>query len=804
MKKIILMFISFISSYCIGQTFSDISSQLGFTFTQTAALNFGNGMSFFDFNEDGWDDLTFPTDVDSIFMFENVNGIYEKVQPSLYAPGEVRQISWVDYDNNGSLDLFISFHTIGIRLFENNGNFQFTDITSLAGLDVSQFDAYGFSFSDPDADGDLDVYVCVYESVGFTTNPTPNRYFENQGNGTFIENAVLYGIDNGLKTSFMPAWFDVNNDDLLDLHVINDRHPFADELYMNQGNNIYLPQATNYSIDNDGHFPMSLSVADFDNDGYQDIFKSDEADGVFWNGTPLNYKLYKNNSGTAFSEVSIPMNLTTQSFAWGGLWVDYNNDSYEDLYIATGHTSYTMNPVTNSILYTNQQGTGFINSTSSISGNINKTSYCPVKGDINNDGFYDIAVLNQNDEPNVLLNDGNTNNYLRISLQGTVSNRLAIGSLIKVYANNTCQTQTVFCGSGLCGQNSQHKIFGVGDASVVDSVIVTFPSGIKVKKENLPINQDYLISEQTIIQLDLQTNQGTNDFCTGDTIDIGIPNLYEYSWNTGDTTDIIPVTTTGNYSFSAKNITGDTIYISTDLYLTFHDGIPHQTVVTDVACGDIISGAAQVIPTNSNVVAGINWSNGGTGDFQDNLTQGAYNYILTSIHGCLDSGTVHVNENPMFTTQYFTTPTTDLDGGTIQFFHWGGTPPFQYLLNGNSVDSLINNLTPGLYEIEIIDALGCLDTVQFEITETNTNSLQLTQTQTLTIKYKNNYIEVCSGLNEQIDLVQVSNVMGKVLAKWDQNLTSCEKLPIRLQPGFYNILVLYNGQKRSLMLVVNQ
>jgi hypothetical protein len=437
----------------------------------------------------------------------------------------VREILWVDYDNDLDLDICISYYDKGIRLYQNDGSFNFTNITSLAGISEYPFQAYGFSFADPDADGDLDLYVGSHEIPGVFFSPQANLYYENQGNGTFLEKGQLLGIDNGLQPTFMPVWFDFNNDQNIDLALINDKQLWNDAMYANLGNGVFVDSASLTGFSNDGHNPMTLSVSDFNNDGFQDVFKTDVGSNTQINGLALEHKLFQNNSGN-FVDIAQGSGLDTNIFSWGALWVDYNNDGFEDLYIATAEgTGFE------SLLYRNNAGLSFELINDSINGNITSTSYCPVKGDIDNDGFYDIVVVNEMEDPDVLLNSGNENNFVKIDLVGNYSNQKGIGSTIEVYANGEHQTQTVFCGSGICAQNSQHKIFGIGTATAVDSIVITFPSGLVMTKTNLAANANYTIIEQVPQVVDFNSGMDTVYACDGDQFDIGIPGWINYNWS---------------------------------------------------------------------------------------------------------------------------------------------------------------------------------------------------------------------------------------------------------------------------------
>ena len=176
--------------------------------------------------------------------------------------------------------------------------------------------------------------------------------------GTFIDKTVYFNLGNGTQSSFMGVWFDYNNDEQLDLHVINDRVGGSDALYENQ-NGIFNDLADALGVLNADQNPMTSSISDYNNDGFQDIFITDfGVDSTATGLGPFRYKLFENQSGTSFIDQAAAKNLDPDVFGWGALWVDYNNDSYEDLYVATGNNFGVLIP-TVSMLYRNEQGTTF-------------------------------------------------------------------------------------------------------------------------------------------------------------------------------------------------------------------------------------------------------------------------------------------------------------------------------------------------------------------------------------------------------------------------------------------------------------
>ena len=399
MNKIIWILFFLIYSFGLkGQKLIDVIANHDINEHQNFTLSNVNGMSFFDFDEDGWDDLTYPMENDSILFYKNINGTLTQIDSYLFASGTIRQMLWVDYDNNGTLDLCISYENSEVKLYKNDGSFNFTDVSISAGIYPTVTTPYGFSFADPDQDSDLDLYICSYDP-----NNSQNKYFENQGDGTFIDQTALFNLGNGAQSSFMGVWFDYNNDQELDLHVINDRVGGNDALYKNE-NGVFNELADSLGVLNADQNPMTSSISDYNNDGFQDIFITDfGVDSTSSGLGPFRYKLFENQNGNSFIDKAAAKNLDPDVFGWGALWVDYNNDSYEDLYVATGNNFGVLIP-TMPLFYRNEQGTTFTQITDSIIGDALTFSFCPVKGDLNNDGFYDIAVLNKDTFPNIFLN----------------------------------------------------------------------------------------------------------------------------------------------------------------------------------------------------------------------------------------------------------------------------------------------------------------------------------------------------------------------------------------------------------------
>tara|TARA_B100001287_G_scaffold214719_1_gene183587 strand:+ start:4076 stop:6499 length:2424 start_codon:yes stop_codon:yes gene_type:complete len=789
--NVILITILLLSTNTIGQQFINVTMEQNITEFQNFAMSNANGMTFYDFDEDGWDDLTYPMHNDSIIFYKNFNGQFQKISSFLLSDGDIRQLTWVDYDNDGDLDLCISYDSDGLRIYDNDGNFSFTDVSISSGVYPSVSKPYGFSFIDYDLDNDLDIYLSDYSDP---SSQGRNMFFENQGNGTFIEKAIELGIDNGAQPSFMGVWFDYNNDDLMDLHVINDRDMSNDAFYENSGNGIFNDVAVSLGIANQGQNPMTSSISDYNNDGFQDIFLTDfGVDSILTGAGPYHYKLFKNENGNSFSDKAPEYNMSVNDFGWGALWVDYNNDMYEDLYIATGNTSGNEGALTNSILYRNDGGSGFTKLNDLINGNAPAVSFCPVKGDINNDGFYDIAVLNLNTPPDILLNEGNGSNYIKITPVGIESNRMAIGAEIRLFTDGTQQLQTVFCGEQLFAQNSQHKIFGVGDNEIIDSIHVHFPSGLVARRYQVPVNQSINIYEEifSTIHFELIEDVDSILLCNGDSLLIELSNYENYQWSDGSQDSSLLITSAGTYYFEAFNASGDTVYRSNDLVIEFESPPLVQLIVEEVNCNNQFSGTASLLFADSAFIDSTYWSNGDHGMTADSLTVASDHwYTFITNNSCSYSSDFSINNIESPNIQFITSAQSENEQGSISIFVFGGTPPYTYILEGDTVESYIDDLNAGIYELLVTDAYGCSAQASISI-QFMPSAVIAEHERKIDIKLTVDHIEICAPKNHlsELNLYDLSgkNVLSRTLKK--ENFKDCKKFNFTKPSGIYIAMI---------------
>ncbi len=441
---------------------------------------FGGGVSFYDYNNDGWDDITVSSsEGNPIHFYKNVNGIFviDDIKIS-NIDFESKQVQWVDFDNDDDMDLFITSQTGLNKLFENDGEFNFIDITVLSGLNQMATNSWGASWGDFNNDGYLDVFIC-FRNFGDTQ---PNALFKNNGDKTFTNVSVLAGINQINDPSFCAAFFDYNNDGWQDIFVTN--HKFSQSyLYKNNGDETFTDVSSISGADilADG---MSTTIGDFNNDGWFDIYVT--------NNPPGNYHLMNNGNGT-FTNVASSNGTGFYSVAWGAVFLDADNDTDLDLYVSGMLDGTTTLP---SAFYENI-GNNFFSIPENIGfENDTAQSFSNAIGDIDNDGFPEIFVVNQNKNNFLWKNTTqNSNNWLKINLKGTVSNKDGIGGKIEIFSNDKSQYRYTLNGEGYIAQNSKSEFFGIGTATIVDFVKVTWLSGVEDVLFNVAANQMITIKE---------------------------------------------------------------------------------------------------------------------------------------------------------------------------------------------------------------------------------------------------------------------------------------------------------------------
>jgi enediyne biosynthesis protein E4 len=486
----------------------------------------GSGIAFFDYDNDGWLDIyltngtrlgeTWPegkAPTSQLFK-NNRDGTFTNVteKSGLARTGWQTGVCVGDYDNDGWDDLFCCCWGHNI-LFHNNGDGTFTEVTRKAGIYDEQIRwGAGCTFLDYDRDGHLDLFVCHYIKLDPAQTPGPsappvcqwkgipvmcgprgltgdtNVLFHNNGDGTFTDISEKAGIlKPGPRYSITAVSYDFDNDGWPDIYVAVDSE--ASILYHNNHDGTFTDSAViagcAYSENGHEQAGMGVGVGDYDCDGWFDIFKTNFADDTC--------NLYHNNGDGTFSDVTFSsgVGINNRYVAWGCGFVDYDNDGWQDIVQINGHVYPEIDAHDIGQVYKNPRivyrnlGKGQFKDVSSEMGPGITTPFSSrgaAFGDYDNDGDIDVLVLNMNDVPSLLRNDGgNKQNWIKLKLIGTTCSRTAIGARVRVVTGTHVQMDEVHSGSSVMSQGDLRLHFGIGKAQVIDRVEVKWPTTQKVE-----------------------------------------------------------------------------------------------------------------------------------------------------------------------------------------------------------------------------------------------------------------------------------------------------------------------------------
>lgn len=485
MKKLVLSLAFCIPALLVSSQnyFSNAAVQTGIDHTYLGVA--GGGVSFCDFNQDGLDDITLATGQNEpIHFYKNTGGGFQKLPALVPHIDQAKQVLWVDYDNDGDKDFFVATFNGTNRLYQNTGSLILQDVTLAAGLPALGYQTFGACWGDYDRDGWPDLYFGE-RKFGQTGQPNENRLFRNKADGTFEEVSLLAGANDPGKIPFCSAFFDFNNDKWPDLYTANDKLS-GNTLLQNNGDGTFsdVSTMTGAGIEMDA---MCVAVGDYDNDGWQDVYVSD-----IENGNEFLHNLGGNGMPVTFEEVAEQTGTAFYGIGWGSSFLDAENDGDLDLYVSGMKVG---SAVVSSAFYQNNGDGTFSQPPAGFSGDT-VSSFNNAIGDFNNDGFPDIMVINTIPFKSQLWkNAGGNLNWLKIDLQGVLSNRDAMGARIEVYAGGNYQMRYRHCGIGFLGQNSDTEIIGLGNFEKADSVIITWPTGHIDRLFDIAKNQRIFILE---------------------------------------------------------------------------------------------------------------------------------------------------------------------------------------------------------------------------------------------------------------------------------------------------------------------
>ncbi len=496
----------------------------------------GCGVAFIDYDNDGWMDLLVlngtrleadPPGTSNRLYKNNRNGTFTDVtaKAGLMRAGWASAVTVGDYDNDGFDDLFITYYGHNM-LYHNNGNGTFSDVTKRAGLaqDAVRYGS-GCSWVDYDRDGKLDLFVANYLNTTLEKLPKPGenpdctwkgvavncgprglptgfvQLFHNNGDGTFIEVSKQSGVAAAAGSYPMTVVAaDYDNDGWPDIYVACDSTPSW--LFRNQHDGTFREEALErgVALSEDGieQAGMGVGVGDYDLDGNLDIFKTNFADDT--------NILYRNDGKGNFDDVTIRTGLgvETRYVGWGTGIVDLDNDGFPDLFIATGSVypevekkvpNYPFR--TPRIVFRNLGDGRFeelIEEAGPGVGEPHASRGCAF-GDFDNDGDIDILVMNMNEPPSLLRNDVSSGgHWLKVLLRGVQSNRSAIGARVTVVYGNRRHAQEVHAQSSFYSANDRRLHFGLGTETICD-LSIRWPNGAAETISKVAANQLVVIQE---------------------------------------------------------------------------------------------------------------------------------------------------------------------------------------------------------------------------------------------------------------------------------------------------------------------
>ncbi|MCB0762116.1 MAG: VCBS repeat-containing protein [Flavobacteriales bacterium] len=733
------------------------------------------GVTMFDWDNDGWDDLVFCQNGQPAIFLKNVEGTMTQGPSYLPELGELKQIIWVDYDNDGDKDLSVTSHEETVKIFRND-NWVFTDVSEEIGILDTEYSTFGQCWGDPDNDGFLDLYINNYDFF----DPWPNQFYHNNGDGTFTEMAYAVGIDNLYNFSFQSVFYDYDGDGWQDLFVINDRLYSENYLYHNNGDGTFEDVSQEMNVDF-VIFSMTSTIGDYDNDGDFDIYVTNN---------PTGHLLHRMNEEGTYDEVADEVGVATYDMGWAAQWMDYDLDGWQDLHVNC--SPFWSNNGQNKFFINNQDGT-FTYDVSMGFGGDPSWSHSSAIGDVNNDGAPDIAIMNNH--PNkcrLFESQDRINNYLKVRFEGVVSNRDGIGTLAKCYTGDLTQQRYTYCGEGYLTQNSAWEFFGLGQTETIDSLSVTWLSGHTDWFYDIDANQSLAIVEGSSLAFDL-ADFNENMMCPGDSIEIfGPEGFASYLWSNGDTTQStwlyqeqliqvlvenefgIPVQSpwfqitempainadfevahvdcngdpsgsiemlldnVEDYTIAWSELEGDTLLLDlmagtyhctiTDMMncsadyaieITEGDEIIIESQVTDVSCYGNADGSIALEISGGTGPVEADW-----GGFNvESIAAGTYSVVLTDSLGCMLEASYTIEEPEELTATLTTIDATDSYLGEATVEIQGGVEPYTIEWSNDETGETITDLSAGDYSVNVTDGNGCLWIGVFSITYSGIDEL---------------------------------------------------------------------------------
>jgi enediyne biosynthesis protein E4 len=446
--------------------FTDVTKQAGLSVPM-----YGLGVAVGDYDNDGYDDLFVTAYGQNHLFHNNGNGTFTDVtkKAGLWGPHELStSAAWIDADRDGRLDLLVANYV------------QWTPQTDL----FCTMDGVHKSFCTPES----------YHGASL-------RLWHNNGNGTFTDVTKKVGLYDPTSKSLGIALLDANQDGWPDIAVSNDTEP--NKLYINNRNGTFtekgIPEGIAYSEDGVARAGMGIDAADYNHSGYPSLLITN-----FSNQMIALYQNQQNGLFVDVAPTSSIGRTSLLTLGFGCFFFDYDLDGWPDIYIADGHLDPTIEAIQHRVhyaerphLYRNIDGKTFVDETArmGLAFDSPRVARGAAYGDINNDGAPDIVITTNSGPAQLFLNEGATNHALRIKLVGTSSNRDGIGSVVWVQSNTTSQKQMLRSGSSYLSSSELVLTFGLGASTKANVIEVHWPSGMVTRLNDVKADQILTIRE---------------------------------------------------------------------------------------------------------------------------------------------------------------------------------------------------------------------------------------------------------------------------------------------------------------------
>lgn len=464
-------------------SFVDASEEAGL---RTAGV--GYGAAVHDYDRDGWDDIFITTLNGSSRLFRNDgDATFTDVtaEVGLAGIGAYAAALWGDIDNDGLTDLFLGRGAAGSsRLFRNVGDGVFEDISEASGLDLGAPIATA-AFGDVNGDGAIDLFLAVHNGLDLLYR---NR--AGAGDAVFEDVSRAAGIGGPAHAVPMQAtWVDYDRDGDLDLYCVHDGRAES-RLYENDESWPFrdVAFASRISTYPDGSVCCNMGTAwgDFDGDGWIDAYVTRIGKGG----------LYRNNRDGTFTDEAEERGAARNGMSWGVVWLDAENDGDLDLFIVST-SGYDGTPT---LLYENEDGV-FTEIGRDAGASFRVDARGLASGDFNRDGLADLVIVSTDGRHRLLLNESkSTGHWVNVNLHGRNVNAGAIGTRVEVVAAGRRAVRTVSGGDSYASQSSSTLHFGLGEATEIDTLRILWTSDEVQEMTSLAVDRSYTIMEGVFTQ----------------------------------------------------------------------------------------------------------------------------------------------------------------------------------------------------------------------------------------------------------------------------------------------------------------